>query len=433
MRSVYILIPFLAAFLCACETDPFTFMIGTDQVVTTTKLTLVDTISVSLSTYKKDSIQTSGMETALAGTIQDEVFGDITAISYFQIGMPVVDGIDDDVFDSITLVLKYNQYYAGDTLQQQAYNIFQLAEELEEDEDYGGIYNTSSFAYGRMPVGTVRFDPHPNRDDKLEITLDDKLGEDMLSYLQENNDIDDDDFLERYQGFVLAPVEGESQSVLGFTAEDSCLYMKIYSHEPGPITIEKELELKMTNSNLQYNQIIFDLDQVQAFDTVTEKIGVPASSADDLAYIYGGMGLYTRVSFPYLQMITGESELMNSILVNATLYLDPTQLDFDKSDMLNEIDVYTTEQNGDLGDMISGGASTTYLDELFPESSYFSFDLTDYVNYEVEDYYLDPEFGFYLDFSDTLAAASLDKLMLNGASLNENDMRLELTFFHYDL
>ncbi len=82
MKPIYRLIPFLVVFLCACETDSFTFLIGTDQVMTTTKLTLVDTVSVSLSTYKKDSVETSGMETILAGVIHDDVFGDITAKSY---------------------------------------------------------------------------------------------------------------------------------------------------------------------------------------------------------------------------------------------------------------------------------------------------------------------------------------------------------------
>ena len=65
---------------------------------------------------------TSGLGTILAGVFHDELFGDITARSYFQIGVSEqmeVDldfdlNVDDtEVLDSVSLILQYNQYYAG--------------------------------------------------------------------------------------------------------------------------------------------------------------------------------------------------------------------------------------------------------------------------------------------------------------------------------
>lgn len=446
MRSIYILIPILAAILCACNEDPFTFQLGENLVVTTTKLTLVDTVSVSLSTYKKDSIDTSDKGRLLAGVIHDDVFGDITASSYFQFGLSTGDYgneivvNDEDVLDSITLVLKYDQYYVGDTLMEQAYHVFQLTEELEEDEEEGGIYNTSSFSHASVPVGTVRFDPRPGkyRDEELEILLDKELGEEMLTYLQDNNSLDEEDFLESYQGFVLSPVEGESHSVLGFSATDTSLFLRIYAHEPGPINTEKEYNLAMTNSNLQYNQIKLDQDLVQAFDSVTEKIGVSSVYTEDMAYIYGGLGLYARVSFPYLDKITGAAELRNSIIVNATLYMDPEEFNFERSDIVDELRIYETEKNGDLGGILVNDLATdlttdSYMDEIFPDNSFFTFDLTNYIKGEVGDYYIEPEFGFYVDLSSTNAASTIDKLILNCKPMVENNMRLALTYFYYDL
>lgn len=439
MRTGYICIPLLAVFLCACEVDPFSFKISEDMVVTTTKATVVDTITVNLSTYKKDSINTSGMGTILAGVVHDDLFGDITARSYFQIGLPEQNDIAySEICDSISLILQYNQYYKGDTLAEQAYQIYQLTEEPEEDED-GGIYNFTSFSHSSEPVGSIRFAPRPVKEDEIEIPLNKELGEDILEYIQENSSsLFSDDFLELFKGFVIEPVESESQSVLGFGASDSTLFLKIYTHEPGPLNPKLEHTLPMTNSSLQYNQISYDLSCVPAFDSITEKTGLPASCAEDMAYIYGGLGLYTKVTFPYLDKLTGESELKNSIMVSARLFFDPVGLDNDRSDILGDVRIYETEPNGDLGSilMIESATDLTaycYLDQIYPENTYFMFDISSYLDYEISDFYMEPGFGFYLDLSSASATSTLDRLILDQNLSGAHNLRLELTFFYYDL
>lgn len=445
MRTLNICILILTALLCGCEVDPFSFQVGEDLVVTSTKVTVVDTLSVQLSTYKKDSIVTSNSGTLLAGVFRDELFGNITARSYFQIGvseskyMDVGVEVDDsEICDSVSLILQYNQYYAGDTLQEQVYHIYELTEEPEEDED-GGIYNYTSFAHSSEPLGSIRFYPRPGKNDELEIPLNKEWGEDILEYLQANSsDLSDDDFLELFKGFVIEASGSESNSVLGFGASDTTLFLKLYTHEPGPLNPRSEHFLPMTNSSLQYNQITYDLSSDPAFDSITDKQGVPASSTEYLAYIYGGLGLYTKVTFPYLEDLTGEAELKNSILVSVRLYLDPAGLDNNKSEILENIRIYETENNGDPGDilLIESGAELTadcYLDQIYTDNSYFMFDITDYVNFELADFYMDPEFGFYLDLSSSNAVSTLEQLKLDGSLTADNNMRLELTFFYYDL
>jgi len=444
MRVSHICFFFLAAILCGCEVDPFSFQIGEDLVVTSTKVTVVDTISVQLSTYKKDSIVTSGMGTILAGVYHDELIGDITARSYFQVGVAEqkevsmdVEVDDSEICDSVSLILQYNQFYAGDTLQEQLYHIYELTEELEEDED-GGIYNFTGFAHSSEPLGSIRFYPRPGKNDELEIPLNKELGEDILEYLQTNSsDLSDDDFVELFKGFVLEASGSESSSMLGFGASDTTLFLKLYTHEPGPLNPQYEHFLPLTNSNLQYNQITYDLSNVAAFDSITEKKGALASSTDDLAYIYGGLGFYTKVTFPYLENLTGESELMNSIMVNVLLYLDPADLDNDQYGVLEDIRIYETESNGDPGEIMveengSEMTATSVLDQIYPDNTFFVFDITDYVNFELADYYMDPEFGFYLDLSSSKVASTLEQLKLDGSQTADNKMRLELTFFYYD-
>lgn len=432
-------IPFLAAFLCACEVDPFSFKVGEDLVVTTTKVTKVDTLTVQFSTYKKDSVVTSDRGTILAGVVQNEIFGDISVQSYFQIGLPVLTDVDvSEICDSVSLILPYNDYYKGDTLQEQVYNLYELTEELEEDED-GGIYNSTSFSHSSEPIGTIRFDPRPLREDELEIPLNKSLGTEILEYLQENgSSLSEDDFLEIFKGFVLVPAENESHSVLGFGASDSTVSLKLYTHEPGPQNPQNEHFLPMTNSELQYNQISYDLSSNPAFDSITEKQGISASYTDDIAYVCEGLGLYTKVTFPYLEDHTGEAELKNSILISVLLYLEPVSLGADSVAVIQDLRIYETEKNGEMGSVLINESSaelsaSRHLDPIYDESNYIVFDITDYVSYEIGDYYMEPEFGFYLDFSSSGAAGTLERLMLDGSQTAGNNTRIELTFFYYDL
>ena len=124
------------------------------------------------------------------------------------------------------------------------------------------------FSHSSVPLGSIRFYPKPLKGDELEITLDKDLGERMLAYLQENSgDLTNYDFLEVFYGFVIESSETESKSVLGFGASDSTLYLKLYTHSPGPMNPRSEHLLPMTNSKLQYNQIFYDLSCVPAFDS----------------------------------------------------------------------------------------------------------------------------------------------------------------------
>jgi len=74
-----------------------------------------------------------------------------------------------------------------------------------------------------------------------------------------------------------------------------------------------------------------------------------------------------------------------------------------------------------------------YLDPIYLDETYLMFDITTNVNSEIADYYLDPEFGFYLDLTQSDAGSTLAQLMLDGSQSADNKMRLELTFFYYDL
>jgi len=440
MRSVLIINSFLAIVLCACDKESFTFQVGKDFVEPSTKVTVIDTLSVNLATYRMDSIVTCGLGKVIAGVFHDEWVGDIVARSYFQIGLPEIKevGLDEEC-DSVFLVLSYNKYYIGDTIQEQGLEVFRLSEGLEDDNG-GNIYNTTSFSHYPEPVGSLRFTPRPLKQDTLGIPLDKELGTELLEYLKNSSSsLTEGDFLKVFQGFVVSPLASESHSVLGFSASDSFLYLRVHSHEPGPFDVPAEHIFPMVNSSLQYNQISFDLAHVPELDTINEKRGIGKAYLENKAYIQGGLGLYTKVTFPTLQKITGQPELDNILLIKAWLYLDPSDYDPDRTGFVDTIQIYESEMNGDKGSSLLNESSAPLVsdfivDQIYRDNTYYVFDVTSYMNQEIMDYYIEPDFGFYLDFSPNKAATMLDRIVLDGNQKDKNNqLRLELTFFQYDL
>jgi hypothetical protein len=156
------LIIFIAyLFFNACQKNPGEFTVGKEFIESQTELTLIDTFSVSLSTVILDTVITSGTGSLLIGNYRDEVFGKTTSHSYFQIGIPGnVDVENDDIYDSLKLVIKYNGYSFGDTTKNQKILVHHLTEKIEFD-DGNAITSKTSFGYNPQPIGSIIYTPGP--------------------------------------------------------------------------------------------------------------------------------------------------------------------------------------------------------------------------------------------------------------------------------
>ncbi|MBN2762151.1 MAG: DUF4270 family protein, partial [Bacteroidales bacterium] len=130
---VFILVTVACAgiLLYSCN-DENEFTLGDDFVESSTHLSIVDTFSVEMSTVIQDSVPTSATGAMLVGKYQDTVFGSISCISYCQIGLPSTISLgEDDIYDSIVLVLEYSKYFFGDTNSLAELSIHQLNESIE--------------------------------------------------------------------------------------------------------------------------------------------------------------------------------------------------------------------------------------------------------------------------------------------------------------
>jgi hypothetical protein len=135
---------------CGTDTDTGEFVVGSDYLSINNKVVLIDTMTVEMSTINFDSLVTSSQSRILVGNYDDPIFGKIKSSSYFQLStdtysLCTAGGSDTDatnyVLDSISMILRYDNYYYGDTTKAQTFNIHRLTQKVKPNIDDNQFYN----------------------------------------------------------------------------------------------------------------------------------------------------------------------------------------------------------------------------------------------------------------------------------------------------
>jgi hypothetical protein len=209
VRALYIVMlgGLLSIAIVSCSDDIYNdseFVAGETFTNSNIRLILIDTLTVSTSTMKFDSIVTSESTRILLGKYTDTVFGIVTASSYMQF-LPDSYTIDSEAeFDSIVMVLGYDQYYYNDTLQKNSIHIKKINENFNpESDDF--FYNTSSIGYEENDLGFKEYHPRPLAGDSITIKLVDDFGTDVFSKLQEKDIVNADEYRDYFKGIGMIP------------------------------------------------------------------------------------------------------------------------------------------------------------------------------------------------------------------------------------
>jgi hypothetical protein len=433
--NIYSLLIFLIAFSCKDDPDPLPF--GKEILEPSSRLVLVDTLSLDVSTVVLDSIQTSGQNLSLAGVYNDSRLGKIVAKSYFQVGFPARYTIDDEeYFDSISLIITYSGYSYGDTSQMQNLTVRRLSEKLKI-KDQNSFYNTTSFDYEQNSLGELSFYARPSTKEKIAIPLDKTFGQEVFDYINQSQDDEfkDDEFNDFFKGLVLVPDEMNGNSIIGYVVQDTSLLVKIYTHTVETEQVTHEITLAVKNTNLQFNQISCDWSNNIVFENHSQRNDIPASETDNISFINAGLGMFTKLTFPTLPTLV---EFENSVLIQALLYFKPAfGANMDLPEVTN-FSIYKTGKNNTLDAMLvynDGSAVRPKLniDELYNEETWYSFDITDFLISELSDRYIDPGNALSISFSSTAAFNSVDQLLVGGTANKFTEPKLELLFLFYDL
>lgn len=373
----------LSFFACVDDTSS----IGAKWIQSSFQNVQTDTCTVLLSTVLSDSIATSGDTVCQIGYRNDELWGKLTASFYAEYEVPSYS-FDENIqyeFDSITIRLYSSGNYLGDTLQTQRIHLHELTRNIELD-DNGYLYNTTTSYYNETPLVSFSFNPTPgSRNEKLEVRLPDKWGEEWFNMMQ--NDarwVQSQDFFHDYfKGIAFIPDEDDA-CLSGFQVNDSSMCITIYYHQITETLTERILTFK-TSSTLTYNKIEHDRSNTPIAGLQSGD-GNEYSSAHSKhqAYVQGMTGMYITIDFPHLNNICENGDLVT--IESATLQLYPVKGTYDGIYPLpKSLSLYTANNENVTQSVITDLAGTSVqtgnlvVDEMSYEETYYSFDITSFL------------------------------------------------------
>tara|TARA_R110002153_G_scaffold129674_1_gene278396 strand:- start:2719 stop:4017 length:1299 start_codon:yes stop_codon:yes gene_type:complete len=426
---------FLSIAVISCSSEIYNdseFVAGETFTDSNIRLILVDTLTVSTSTMKFDSITTSESTRILTGKYTDSVFGSITASSYMQF-LPETYTIDSEAeFDSIVMVLGYDKYYYNDTLQKNTIHIKKINENLKpESDDY--FYNTSNIGYDEDDLGFLEYYPRPLAGDSITITLVDDFGTDVFSKLQEKNIVNSDEYRDYFKGIGIVPDDTDNGSIIGFSKSSENTYLRLYfSTDTADESVQEyiDIQINATTSPIPFfNKITAD-NPIAPLQTLTNsKVNLESADSNKQSFIESGIGIAMRVQFPHINSLYDIPG--NGTILDGVLKIKPVAQSYDDYLKLRDtLAVYVVDQNNNLTETLT---STSYA-------------ILNRDNQEFNDIYYEISLAYYLeelqlkdrDIDDALILlpidynSSVDRFIMSGNGNGENETILELTYGIYD-
>lgn len=429
--KLHLLIIFIIGLLInACEDNPQQFKLGEDFIDSQTQLNVIDTFSVKLSTVLFDTIVTSNTGRILVGNYQDNTFGKIVSNSYFQVGKPdSFDVQEDDIFDSLKLVLTYDSYSYGDTTKYQEISAYQLTENIELN-DKNNITSQTTFSYNSRSLGSVSFLPKPNSEnDTLSIKIHDAVGQDLFTKLKEKSFVFDNNstFVNYFHGLVLMASDTYEGSIIGFKASAASTKIIMYTTRG---SVNKQTicyEFNLENVAKQFNNISHDYSLTQLQNLTDQKEELLSNEAGGLAFLHGGIGLAIRVDFPsFSEFLLRE----RGTIVEAELSIAPQPGTYNEFDLPTGLFPYNTDKFNRKNDFIltnqgTIASSKLTIDNQYHENTLYTFDVTKYLIDELADSYVNSDNGILISLSSDNMASQLNRLIVN-----ENDRNTKLKIYY---
>ncbi|RKR09467.1 uncharacterized protein DUF4270 [Flavobacterium sp. 90] len=366
----FILMFFFALSLISCgtDTDAGEFVVGSDYLALNNKVILVDTMTVEMSTINLDSLVTSTQSRILIGNYDDPLFGKIKSDSYFQLSTNTYalnnSGSDTEavkyVFDSISMILKYDNYYFGDTTKVQTFDIHRLIQKVKPNTEDNNFYNNSKLNYSPESLGTISYKPRPIEKDSINIKMSSAFGAELFQKLKKREVTDFDTFTEYLKGFVLVPSSSNSSSIIGFSAATSKVRLYYSKYQADTEETPYILDFTILDKTKQFNAISSDKT-----GTLLQNLSVPTSKlssslTEHQGFIQSGTGVSCRIDFPNIKQFKHISD--NGAIVAAELLLKPVNNSYsDKYPLADSLSVYVADNlNRISGTLLNSESKSVY-------------------------------------------------------------------------
>ncbi|MDQ8011727.1 MAG: DUF4270 family protein [Flavobacterium nitrogenifigens] len=366
-KFILILLFVLTLFSCGTDTDTGEFTVGSDYLALSNKVILIDTVTVNMSTINFDSLATSSRGRILIGNYDDPIFGKVKSDSYFQLSTSnyALSSVGSDtesvnyVFDSISMILKYDKYYYGDTTRVQTFNIYRLTQKVKPNKDDNNFYNNSTLTYSPESLGTISYKPRPKEKDSINIQMSKEFGEALFQKIKKREVTDFDSFTEYLKGFVLVSENSSSSNVIGFSASESKVrlyYSKYQTDNETPYIID----FSILDASKQFNSISLDKTGTILQNLPVSTGTLSSTLLNNQGFIQSGTGVACRVDFPNIKQFKNISA--NGAIVDAELILKPINNTYsEKYPLADSLTVYVGDNlNRISGTLVNAAGSSVY-------------------------------------------------------------------------
>jgi hypothetical protein len=373
----------LAIFSCTKPQITFQSVYNGDNA---TNVVTVDTFSVQLSTVFLDSFTTSGTPAQLLGRYIDPYFGTITSQSYSDIGtphpLPVLTS--SSVYDSIQLIMRIDRSFYGDTTKVQRFNVSQLTQVMNYPGIQTAFYNNNSIPYDPAILGYTYVQINPTQGvtsqrygDSVKIRMPDTMGLKLfaLLYKQPDTITNPVTFRGYFKGLTVYPDSTLPGAVYGF--KDS-LFLRIYYHDPGPVTVQKTTDFYVINQATQFNHI-----GVDRRGTPTESLNalhneLPSTSSGNKAFFQPITSLYVKLLFPTISNLLGYQDYL--AVMKAELIVKPIAGTYSPTLALPPvINLAPTNDGNTIGPTLPYGGGNLVTDYLYGTNTSYSYDITAFI------------------------------------------------------
>jgi len=441
--SFYLL--FFSVLLASCNTDGFVeHELGNNLIDNSTDVRLIDTFTINASTVVLDSLATSGTNIITVGQYVDPFLGVVKASGYTKIGLGgglSLDKSNNPVFDSIVFITYYNNKFYGDTLKSQTITVNRVIKEIKLN-DNGKLYNVDEFDVDPISLGEKTFKARPLRTKNgkkynLRIKLSDDFGQQLIDLAKEGDDIvkstnEWENFLE---GISLRAGDNDDAAILNFQTSDTLFNIRLYYHETSGENTGKDLHHDFPAGASPYIFTNYQSDRSGTLleNLVDREFDVPSEQTNDLTFIQGGVGLMTKLRIPFLNELAKIGK--SGSLLSAELIFYPSQGSY--SDELyplpSKFNLYVTDEENHLLVLLSNPtnnvplSSQFVLDKEYQEGSYFSFDVTNYVNSRLSAG-LDEDEGLLISLPTEGLSSSTDRVVLTNEDKSGFEFKLRATY-----
>lgn len=434
-RKQLILLPVLVFLLMSsCERKDISFGIIPENNYT--GIIYIDTVEVKISTVLTDSFATNGDTVLLLGGYSDSYLGIVSARPFFQMTVPAsIPEIPATAkFDSLSLIIRPNDYYYGDTSKVQTISVYELANAISYSYN-NQLYNTSNVAVKSNPLGTKTVRIKPTADDSVLIRLQDAKGTELFSKLQQlSTDVSNEtDFLNYFRGISLAFGNSDTTAVYGLLGMAGSIVMRVHYHTTIPYPEEQHIDFSSLANDLSFNQVLTNRAGTGLVSGTTGRTEIVSSNSKGLSFLQTGTGLSLKMIFPTLNNILINKNIIK--LLKADLVIRPAYLSFDKNKYALPQRLYLsqTDESNIAGNLImdSTGYNTLYaspvIDDIYGENNYYKFNITSYIN-QLLNTTGSSNKGLFVNQQSSLSVVNVDRLVVSSSSQSNVHSQLLLSF-----